>query len=44
MLELDPEITSRRVLTTSLTISGLIVAATASAQVSDGNTFCNVRF
>ena len=38
MLELDPEITSRRVLAISITASGLIVAAIAYKQVSEGNT------
>ena len=38
MLDLDPEITSRRVLAISITASGLIVAAIAYKQVSEGNT------
>ena len=37
MLELDPEITSQRVLAISMTTSGLIIAATAYKQLSEGN-------
>ena len=37
MLELDPEITCQRVLAISMTTSGLIVAATAHKQDSEGN-------
>ena len=37
MLELDPEITCQRVLAISMTTSGLIVAATALKQDSEGN-------
>ena len=43
MLELDPEITSLRFLAISTTTSGLIVAAIAYKQVSEGNTLSEAQ-